>query len=225
MNPQRLASPLGALLLALSLAACQSAPKPPEKKNLSPEQISTQRQQIDESARVGLEHLYRDSPEVQKKVEAAHGYGVFYVGMINAVLLVGARGPGVIVERGSGKRTYMQAVRAGTGPGVGYQKLAQVFVFESASALNQFKVNNSGGLDVSASGSLGTANKQVSFNPDITVYQVNEAGFALQANWGGTAYFVDPDLNDPEPTASTAAPASPGAAPATAATGATAAQR
>ena len=215
----------GTVLLALALAACQSAPKPPDKKNLPPEEITRQRQQIDDASRVALERLYQDTPEAKKVVEDAAGYGVFTVGMINAVLLVGAKGPGVIIDKKTGHRTYMQAVRAGTGPGVGYQKLAQVFVFKSESSLNQFKINNSGGADVSAGASLGTANKQISFNPDITVYQMNESGFALQANWGGTAYFVDPDLNDPEPTASTAAPASPGAAPATAATGATAAQR
>ena len=115
--------------------------------------------------------------------------------MVNAILLIGATGNGVMVDTATGKRTYMRAKRAGTGPGVGYQRLAQVFVFKTQSAMEQFQSNNSGGLDVSASATLGTAGGQVSVNPQINVYQFTEKGFALQANWGGTAYFLDPDLN------------------------------
>ncbi len=40
----------------------------------------------------------------------------------------------------------------------------------------------------------GAVGKQYSFNPCITVYQVSEKGFAVQANWSGTVYMVDPNL-------------------------------
>ncbi|MCA0326235.1 MAG: hypothetical protein LCH89_11620 [Proteobacteria bacterium] len=190
--------PVGVLSVALvlaGLAGCQSSPKEPDKKNLSAEQILTERQKIDESAEATLARLYTDKPEARKEIEQAKGYGVFHVGMVNAILLIGATGNGVMVDTATGKRTYMRAKRAGTGPGVGYQRLAQVFVFKTQSAMEQFQSNNSGGLDVSASATLGTAGGQVSVNPQINVYQFTEKGFALQANWGGTAYFLDPDLN------------------------------
>jgi lipid-binding SYLF domain-containing protein len=89
----------------------------------------------------------------------------------------------------------MNTARGGTGPGIGYQRLYQVFIFKSESALAQFKVGDSAGADVSGSATLGTTGKQYSLNPYITVYQVSEKGYAVQANWGGTAYLVDPDLN------------------------------
>jgi hypothetical protein len=50
---------------------------------------------------------------------------------------------------------------------------------------------------VSAGATVGTSNVQQSFNPEIRVYQLNDKGFALQANWGGTAYVADPELNKP----------------------------
>ena len=65
----------------------------------------------------------------------------------------------------------------------------------SEAALAQFKLGDSGGADVSGSATLGTSGKQYSLNPYITVYQVSDKGYAVQANWGGTAYLVDPDLN------------------------------
>ena len=114
---------------------------------------------------------------------------------VNAVVVVGARGKGVIVDNASRKPTYMRAARAGTGPGVGYQDLYQIFVFKSREAMEQFKLGGKAGADVGASVTAGTDAQQISFNPYIMVYQVSKSGFAVQANWGGTGYFVDPDLN------------------------------
>ena len=48
---------------------------------------------------------------------------------------------------------------------------------------------------MSASATVGTGTVQQSFNPYIRTWQLTDKGFAVQANWGGTAYFVDPDLN------------------------------
>ena len=110
-------------------------------------------------------------------------------------VLVEAHGSGLIVDNKSGKQTFMLTARAGTGPGLGYQRLYQIFVFKSAVALEQFKAGDAAGGDVSAAVTLGTGGKQYSFNPYITVYQVSEKGFAVQANWGGTVYLVDPNLN------------------------------
>ena len=33
-----------------------------------------------------------------------------------------------------------------------------------------------------------------SFNPQIDIYQIPQSGFAVQANWGGTVFSVDRDL-------------------------------
>ena len=62
-------------------------------------------------------------------------------------------------------------------------------------ALDQFKVGDKAGGDLMASTTVGTNALQVSANPYITVYQLSEKGYALQANYGGAVYVVDPDLN------------------------------
>jgi lipid-binding SYLF domain-containing protein len=182
-------------LLAAGLAGCQTASKPPEKANLDATQVQQGREALHTMAQSALDQLYAHDPKARAAVEGAAGYGVFDVSSINVVLVVGARGKGVIIENETRKPTYMRAVRAGTGPGVGYQELYQVFVFKSREALEQFKLGGKAGGDVGASVSAGSTNEQISFNPYIAVYQVSRSGFAVQANWGGTAYFVDPDLN------------------------------
>ena len=179
----------------LSLSACQTTPNAPEGDNLSSEEILQRRQQIVDMSQSALTRLYAENSAARQEIEGAAGYAVFDISTVNAVLLVGARGKGLIVDNKTGRQTFMRAVRAGTGPGVGYQRLSQIFVFKSESALNQFKLGDSAGGDVSASATVGSAAKQISFNPYITVYQLSEKGFALQANWGGTAYVVDQDLN------------------------------
>jgi lipid-binding SYLF domain-containing protein len=177
------------------LAGCQTTGSAPEKKNLSAEQIQERRTKTESMATSALEKLYAENPQVKGEIEKAAGYGVFDVATVNVVLIVGASGPGMLVNNKSKKKTFMRALRAGTGPGVGYQELYQIFVFKTASALEQFAMGDKAGGDVSASVTAGTSGKQYSFNPNITVYQLSEKGFAIQANWGGTGYIVDPDLN------------------------------
>ena len=176
------------------LGACQN-PQMSQGSNMTQEQITEKRDKILSMADKALARLYAHNPGVRKEIEQAVGYGVFDVTAINAVLLVGARGPGVIFDNKTGKHTFMQSMRAGTGPGLGYQELYQIFVFKSREALDQFKVGDKGGGDLMASTTVGTTAVQVSANPYISVYQLSEKGYALQANYGGAVYVVDPDLN------------------------------
>ena len=194
MNKTRLLHLL-VVCTTLFVSACQTSAQAPEKENLSNAEVLERRQQILDMSKLALEKLHAENPAAKAEIQAAHGYAVFDVSTVNALVLVGARGKGVIVDNKTGKRTFMRTTRGGTGPGIGYQRLYQVFVFKSEAALAQFKLGDSGGADVSGSATLGTSGKQYSLNPNITVYQVSDKGYAVQANWGGTAYLVDPDLN------------------------------
>jgi lipid-binding SYLF domain-containing protein len=180
--------------IAGTLGACQNVPLP-ESGKLTPQQIAEQRDKTLTMADTALARLYAANPAVRKEIEQAAGYGVFDITTINAVLLVGAKGPGVIFDNKTRTPTFMISMRAGTGPGVGYQELYQIFVFKSQEALDQFKVGNKAGGDLMASTTVGTTAVQVSANPYIDVYQLSEKGYALQANYGGAVYLVDPNLN------------------------------
>lgn len=190
----KLQMPMIILAFTSMVGACQNILMP-EEGDLTQQQISDQREIILSMADKALTKLYAVNPAARKEIELAAGYGVFDITTINAVLLVGAKGSGVIFDNKTKKHTFMQSMRAGTGPGVGYQELYQIFVFKSQEALDQFKVGDKAGGDLMASTTVGTKAVQVSANPYINVYQLSEKGYALQANYGGAVYLVDPNLN------------------------------
>ena len=147
-----------------------------------------------ELATTGLERLYKVKPEVREAIEKSAGFAVFDITAVYAVLLVGQKGKGVLFNNATKKPTYMLSSRAGTGPGVGKQRVFQIFVFKSKGAMDQFVLAGGLGGDVSGSVSTGTDGMVRSFNPQIDIYQITISGMAVQASWGGTVYKVDSDL-------------------------------
>jgi len=185
------------LCLALTLGGARPAlaqSSGQEAEALSPEEKAAERSARMKLMQTALDKLYALKPETRQEIEQAVGYAVFDITSIYAILLVGQKGKGVLVDNATKQMTYMLSVRAGTGPGVGKQRLYQVFVFKSKEALGQFTLAGDLGGDVSASASAGKDGMVVSFNPSISIYQIPESGFAVQASWGGTVYSVDSQL-------------------------------
>jgi len=149
-----------------------------------------------------LAKLYEGKPEVRDELAKAEGYAVFQGTQLNLVLYVGASGNGILVDNKTGAETFMTMKRAGTGPGAGFKDYRQVMVFKSRALFDQFKTV---GADVSASADATLKKKgddkgksfdgSVSFNPQLSVYQITDRGMLLQANWGGVVYLPDADLN------------------------------
>ncbi len=184
--------------LPLGPGAVAQSDKPAEASaasKMTPAQKEAQRKERLKLAAAGLEKLYKIQPEAQKAVEGAAGYAVFDIGSVYAILLVGQKGQGVLFDNASKKPTFMTSSRVGTGPGVGKQRVYQIFVFKSKGAMNQFVLTGDTGVDVSASASAGKDGMVRSFNPSIDIYQVPESGMAVQASWGGTRYSKDKELN------------------------------
>ena len=182
----------------LALTACAPALLPAfasaQDAGLAPDAKEAERRARLQLAADGLEKLYQLQPAARAAVEKAAGYAVFEVDSIYALVFVGQKGKGVLFDNASGKPTFMLSTRAGTGPGVGKQRVYQVFVFKSRSAMEQFMLAGSAGADVGASVSTGTGGMTRSFNPSIDIYQIPASGAALQASWGGTVYTVDAEL-------------------------------
>lgn len=204
-----------ALCLILTPALAATAEAPPKGKGTAGQQADekTAAEKAKEDAKKAenrqaiaamkdktLAQLYQTNPEAKADVEKSVGYAVFDATGINVIMLVGVRGKGIAVDNASKKVTYMTMTRAGTGPGVGYKDYRMVFVFKSKSVFDQFTTL---GMDAGASADamvkLGGAGKEAayasSFNPYVKVYQITDKGLLLQANWGGTKFLKDKDLN------------------------------
>lgn len=148
-----------------------------------------------------LADLYKTNPETRAEIEKAVGYAVFDATGINVILLVGVKGKGVAVENVSQKATYMNMVRAGSGPGIGYKDYRMVLIFTSKSVFEQFiTIGMDAGASADATMKMGGKGKEAayakSFNPYVKVYQITDKGLLLQANWGGTKFLKDKDLNE-----------------------------
>ena len=195
------------MLMAVALLAGGASPgvayaaeASAHKSKMSAAEVTKKRDALLKMRDDALEDFYATKAEIKEEVAKAVGYAVFDASQVNVLLLVGGQGGGVLVENGTGKETFMKMKRAGTGPGVGYKKFRQLMVFKDRSLFDKFRKL---GADVGASadatmkiGGKGVAvDPNVSFNPQLSVYQITDRGALLQANWGGVAYQPDADLN------------------------------
>ena len=193
-----LISRLFVVLCALILAGCQSTGS--DGKPLTEQEILQKRQATLAMSKTGLAALIKQNPAIQKEIEAAPGYAVFDTTNVNVVLLVLARGEGVLFDKRRPTPVFMQAMKTGEGVGAGYQQQYQVIIFKNTDAIDQFLLTSidgqRGGMDVDANFSAGSGGTVRSFNPYISIYTVGLSGYDLQANYGGTLYLVDKQLND-----------------------------
>jgi len=175
---------LAIAIFGLILVGCQSTAK--DGKPLTREQIIQKRQATIEMAKTGLDALIKQNPKVKEEIEKAPGYAVFSATNINVVLIVIARGEGVLYDKRRKEPVFMQDLKTGEGLGAGYQTQYQIVIFKTTSAIDQFLLTSidgqKGGIDVDANFSAGSGGTIRSFNPNITIYTVGLSGYDLQAN-------------------------------------------
>ena len=193
-----LLSRLFVVLCALILVGCQSTGS--DGKPLTEQEILQKRQATLAMSKTGLAALIKQNPAIQKEIEVAPVYAVFDTTNVNVVLLVLARGEGVLFDKRRPTPVFMEAMKPGEGVGAGYQQQYQVIIFKNTDAIDQFLLTSidgqRGGMDVDANFSAGSGGTVRSFNPYISIYTVGLSGYDLQANYGGTLYLVDKQLND-----------------------------
>ena len=147
-----------------------------------------------------LAELYQDKPEARSKVQKAAGYAVFSNINTNLFLFSSGNGYGVAVDNSNGKKTYMKMNFLGLGPGIGVKDFRAVFVFKNKQVMNDFIESGwefGGHADAAAkSGDKGAAaGGEMYIENDIEIYQITEAGIALQATIAGTKYRKYAELN------------------------------
>lgn len=146
-----------------------------------------------------LTALYAAHPEAKAKIAKASGYAVFSSANVNLILASMAGGYGVAEDNTSHKLTYMKLASAGIGLGAGVKDVRTIFIFNNRETLDKF-INSGwefgGHADAAAkSGDKGNAaGGEIAF-AGMTVYQITEAGLALQATVTGTKFSKDDELN------------------------------
>ena len=85
-----------------------------------------------------IAELYTKQPGARYLIEKAAGYGVFSNVSTHLLFLGGGSGYGVIVDKETGKATYMNMAQAGVGLGLGVKDFRAVFVFNNRDVMNTF---------------------------------------------------------------------------------------
>jgi lipid-binding SYLF domain-containing protein len=147
-----------------------------------------------------LARLYKVHPAAQARIAAAHGYAVFSNIGVNIIFLSAAGGSGVAHENRTGRDVYMKMISGGIGLGLGVKDFRGVFVFETSKAFSGFVENGwEAGAHADAAAKAGekgaAAEGAITIAPDVELYQLTEAGLALEATIQGTKYFKDDELN------------------------------
>ena len=178
----------------------QGADANTDTKTITPEEAEAKRQKIQTMAKETLQRLYKEKPKAEQEIKNAYGYGVFEGDIVNLVLYVAGKGGGVVYDNKTQSPIYMTAVRAGTGPGVGYKSLHAVIIFNNETVYKQFttvgvQVSASGDAAIKLAGKEAGGAKAASLVPGVSMYQLVDKGLVLQANWGATEFLKDPDLN------------------------------
>ena len=146
-----------------------------------------------------LQKLYEQKPDAKEEIKESIGYAVFDNANLNFVIASVGNGYGVVTDNKTNRRTYMKMAEAGVGFGAGVKDFSLIMIFRSQAAMDRF-VNQGWAFgaqaDVAAkAGSQGAAAGAERTLDSITVYQLTDAGFALQATVKGTKFWKDEELN------------------------------
>jgi lipid-binding SYLF domain-containing protein len=147
-----------------------------------------------------LTKLYSEKAGTKAEVAGAEGYAVFSNLGINLFLVSTGSGKGIAHDNKSGKDTFMKMFSGGVGIGLGVKNFSAVFVFHTRAAFDQFVEKGwdfSGQADAAAEtkSAGGSAEAAADIGSGVTVYQMTEAGLALQATLQGTKYWQNDKLN------------------------------
>jgi lipid-binding SYLF domain-containing protein len=169
-----------------------------------------------------LEDLYAANPEFRARLESSAGYAIFTNVNIHLLAVSAGDGYGLAVDRDTGEETFMRVAALGGGPGIAMRDFRTVFLFRTDEAAKRFAdsgwefvVEGNAEAISSDRGSSATALAAVSAGGDqratastqasdaataatgdgVEVYQLTQAGLALNAAMLGTRYVRDEELN------------------------------
>ncbi len=187
------------LILAVSLGLIAStASARPAWLDRRPEE--KQRQVILEQSSEVLAKLYQSQPEATAVVEKAYGYATFSNFGFKIFFAGSGSGRGLAVNNQTQQKTFMNMAELQAGLGLGVKKFMLIWVFSNEQAFNSF-VNSGWELGGQASaaakaGDTGLAYQgALEISSGVYLYQLTDAGLALELTAKGTKYYKDNDLN------------------------------
>jgi lipid-binding SYLF domain-containing protein len=105
--------------------------------SLSPEEAQAKRDEIDAMSEATLTELLESRPELQSVFDESPGYAIASMKLTKVPVFGGSGGPGVVIDKETGARTYLKVTRFDVGGGMGIATFRVVVLFEDPELLSQ----------------------------------------------------------------------------------------
>ena len=159
--------------------------------------LSAQAQDIKAESQEALTNFFRTDSTLEKFVDDSAGHAIFPGVGKGGFVVGGARGKGLVYEKTNliGRATMTQA---SIGAQAGGQSFAELIVFETPAALNDFKAGKfEMSAEVSAVAAAEGASKAAKYKHGIAVFTLPKKGLMVQASIGGQKFKFEPELLAP----------------------------
>lgn len=161
--------------------------------------VQERRSEVQKMRTQTIAAIEKHQSDIRGKIRSAPGYAVFSNANVNLIFASFSGGYGVAHDNSSGRDIYMKMGEVGVGFGLGAKDFRAIFVFKSRPAFERFIEHGwmvGAHADAAAKGSDkgGAAGGEIMAD-DVEIYQLTEAGLALQATVKGTKYWKDDSLN------------------------------
>lgn len=158
------------------------------------------RAQVREMAEDALASLYEIAPGAKRAIEHSAGYAAFSTFGIKLFFAGGTSGKGVVVNKRTGRQTFMKMLQVQGGLGFGLSKARLIFVFANERALRAFidqgwEFGAQANVAAMASGAGGMFSGAAAVSPGVYVYQITDTGLAATLTVAGTKFFKDDAMN------------------------------
>ena len=150
--------------------------------------LAGKRQAVDKMAEEALADLFREIDSAFTLYEAAYGYAVF--DKFKLPLIDSPGGLGILVEKDSGTRLYMDLGTAGIHLGHGVRQYQAVFFFATEEDLNTFRDDGSRAESSSRGSALDSeGEEEITFTDGVAFYyQLSDEGTVSRTGSGGAQH-------------------------------------
>jgi lipid-binding SYLF domain-containing protein len=194
---------VGFSILTVALAVSTSILAAPMKGEAAPptkQEIEQEKNEIRQKSKEILAQLYKAQPSAKVAINKAAGYATFSNFGMKIFVAGSGAGKGLAIDNKSKKQVFMDMIELQAGLGFGIKKFILVWIFETPQALATF-INSGWELGGQTSVAAKAGEKGASFQgamavaPGVWIYQLTDAGLALELTAKGTKYYKDKDLN------------------------------
>jgi lipid-binding SYLF domain-containing protein len=158
------------------------------------------RNQVREMEQDALASLYETTPSARLAIDHSAGYAVFSTFGVKLFFAGGTTGKGVVINRLTGRQTFMKMAQVQGGLGFGVNKDRLIFVFTNDQALRNFidqgwEFGGQVNLSAIAGGQGSMFTGAALMSPGVYLYQLTDSGLAATLTVAGTKFYKDSDLN------------------------------